>query len=197
MMVDYLAAAVNPDQPYISQPLTDLTNKLATIPAYKNIRIDHPPDINDAVLGLFTVSLYSIEGFATSPTVKTIIGTYDASLVPAKIFLDTIGAMLKFFGITAPEIDIDMPPAGGKLPGVEPPAKSADKADGDTKTDGKSDTPVKPDAANTQEIKQINGGEKSDTDNTDIQIINGVRVKNMKESINEHLKKRVAQLMRS
>jgi hypothetical protein len=120
MMIDYFISAVNPSQPFVSAPLTDLTNKLSTLSPYKNLQIDHPPDINDAVLSLFTFSMWSsIEGFSTSPFIKHMIGTYDASLVPIKTFLDTIGMIWNVFELDVPEIDISVPPAGGKLPGVD------------------------------------------------------------------------------
>jgi hypothetical protein len=118
MMIDYFISAVNPSQPFVSAPLTDLSNKLSTLSPYKNLQIDHPPDINDAVLSLLTLSTWSsIEGFSTSPFVKQMIGTYEASLVPIKIFLDTIGMILDVSGVDVPEIDVSVPPAGGKLPG--------------------------------------------------------------------------------
>jgi hypothetical protein len=208
MMIDYFISAVNPSQPFVSAPLTDLSNKLSTLSPYKNLQIDHPPDINAAVLSILTISMWSsIEGFSTSPFVKQMIGTYEASLVPVKLFLDTIGMILDVAGVDVPDIDVSLPPAGGKLPGV------------DNTNSGSNTQPVVPQSpappvsdTNAQQDQGALSGDQSTSTNTSPAVVkpeakppanarkgkvtpsdNGY----LPDSINESLKKRVAQLMKS
>ena len=204
MMIDYVASAVNPSsQPYVSAPLTDLSNKLSTVPAYKNLQIDHPPDINDAVLSLFTLSMWSsIEGFAISPAVKQIVGSYEASLVPIKIFLDTLRAIWDYINIDMPEVDIDVPAAGGKLPGVSTNS-------GSTTPQVVTEPPNRaPSDVNASQDQTSMSSDNSSTTSSDASQAKVPPVKTNKkltpsdsgyldESINESFKKRVAQLMKS
>lgn len=211
MMADYWASAVT-DQQTITKPLTTYSNKLPDS-VWASLKVDHVPDINKAFVNLYAMVMLSDSNYQDSEFIKMLWGGLIASSVPAQLpytpLLAAVQALRRYFSIDTNLV----PPAKGKIPGKDNVAPEqtttgdtgssteADNISGENPSGTTTTTTTLPEpreagvaAANDQRSPPaVDNGKKVRRSQPDT----ASKVPGFDESINENLKRRVAQLMKS
>jgi hypothetical protein len=204
MFVDYFLSAANNEAWNVKDAALQI-NKVLPDSVYNDLNISHTADINKAIASLVVADTYqSVESFVDSAIVKQLKGALEASYIPPGLIIEPCEKVLRWIKLTInpPTVDLETPPIPGPIPGVGTPVNPKSKA-----------KPVAPPASaasapNASADQSSMSGDNSSTTPSDASQAKVPPSKTNKklipsdsgyiqESINERLKRRVAQLMKS
>jgi len=204
MFVDYFLSAANNEAWNVKDAALQI-NKVLPDSVYNDLNISHTADINKAIASLVVADTYqSVESFVDSAIAKQLKGAFEASYIPPGFIIEPCEKALRWIKlkINPPTVDLETPPIPGPIPGVGTPVNPKSKA-----------KPVAPpanaaSAPNASADQSSMSGDNSSTTPSDASQAKVPPSKTNKklipsdsgyiqESINERLKRRVAQLMKS